>query len=144
MAQVHCIFVFLFEYWITKFEDSGFHCNARKRQFHLAVRREWGRFVREPQEVYNELMASTKDLRVCVPDAFWLTDPVALNEEKKYVKKRCKVSASLSCPQLLPFLFEKVSQVTVYCTVNLCASNTPCTVACGKSGLYCTVEDFFD
>ena len=145
-CTAYTVFAF-FQYCITKSQDSGFHCNARKRQWHIAVRAEWGRFVREPQEVYDKLMKSTKDLQVCVPDVFWLTDPVALNQEKKYVKKRCKVSDSLSCPQLRSFLFEKVGQYRKlrYFTVDLCEQRTLLySIACAKSGPHCTVENFFD
>lgn len=76
-------------------EDSGFVCNSRKRQWHVAVDKRVGKFVRHPAVVYKRLMEALSDLEVKIPDAFWVEDEGILMKEKKLVKKRSKATDSL-------------------------------------------------
>lgn len=79
-----------------RLEDFGFFPNSRRRQWRIAVSREWGSFVRDPARVYKELMdATSSELRVDPMDSFWLTDQDLLNKEKKMVKKRATSTKSL-------------------------------------------------
>ncbi|CAL1131593.1 unnamed protein product [Cladocopium goreaui] len=75
---------------LTVPSDTGFKCCSRKRQWHLAVHKDWGQFVEEPADMYAQLVESLTCLQVDISQAFWMTDPKELLTEKKLVKKRCK------------------------------------------------------
>ena len=77
------------------FFRTGFKCCSRKRQWHLAVHKDWGQFVEEPADMYAQLVESLTCLQVDISQAFWMTDPKELLTEKKLVKKRCKKDDSL-------------------------------------------------
>ena len=81
--------------WPWLLQDTGFKCCSRKRQWHLAVHKDWGQFVEEPADMYAQLVESLTCLQVDISQAFWMTDPKELLTEKKLVKKRCKKDDSL-------------------------------------------------
>lgn len=77
------------------FEDVGFTCTARKREWHILVQKEWGHFVRDPMEVYTQLTEACADLDFPSSSAFWITDEAEYALDKRCCKKSSKIGDSL-------------------------------------------------
>lgn len=73
-------------------KDVGFNIVARTRGWHICVHRAWGRFVKDPAQVYKELCeAYTNKLEVSDIDAaFWVEDAKEFEADMKRVKKSKK------------------------------------------------------
>ena len=100
-ASSSCVFVA---------EDSGFSCNARKRLWHIAIDSRFCDFIREPEDVYGQLVKSLECLTVPGAAAFWLDDAQELLKEKRLVKADVDPTTVLPWPQNATCIYCK------YCT----------------------------
>ncbi len=65
----------------------------------------WARFVREPAEVYSQLIEAFKDVKVStLDDAFFIDDKKIWEKDMKSVKKSKKKDEGLFDSQLLFFI----------------------------------------
>lgn len=85
-------------------QDAGFSCISRKRAWHIGILKEWGHFVREPEQIYTDLCQALKDQTFPATNAFWVDEKAVLEADMKSVKKSKTKNQTLTlCPVIIQF-----------------------------------------
>lgn len=70
--------------------DSGHGSVRRFRGWTIGLRKEVGRFIAEPQDIYNSLSDLLTEKQVSIADLFWLEDEALLEDERRRVATKSR------------------------------------------------------
>jgi len=73
----------------TQPSDLGFGAVSRRRVFTAFVRRDCGRFIGDPQQIYNILTASLRDRQLSIEKLTELTSDLEVEADRKVLKRNC-------------------------------------------------------
>lgn len=80
----------------TQPSDLGFGAVARRRAFTAFVRRDAGKFIGEPQQIYNILTASLRDRQLSIEKLTELTSDLEVEADRKVLKRNCDPNSFLT------------------------------------------------
>lgn len=79
----------------TKPADAGYYCVSRERGWQIAVRREWGRFIADPQLIYDKLTEELRKYQLEIDGIFIVDSQEAMQAEIKAMTTKFRMKAGM-------------------------------------------------